>query len=301
MSTDTAPAIRPAATCIDEQLATLHSAIGRLARERADLHRSIYHAAGAREHRGVWSIAGRPGWLSFADVRAIVEEVLAAGGIVRGYYAKDLARFLDRIDAIGAEVDALRAECATLEAVHAAEGWSRFFTVPDGHIHSSTSCHTLRPTTVIGWHPELSGLLEADAVAAFGPTLCTVCYPSAPTEWTAGLPPTVKPGQCEGALVPVVRRAHHPPHLVPVPRRVRPVRRVRRRGQGQGRRPPLRPQARTMTATGLLALFEAPAPAHVPGQLEAFPETREGRAGQQLLALGEFLEKTPQARGVSRR
>lgn len=68
-------------------------------------------------------------------------------------------------------------------------GWSRFFLVAqaNGHIHSSMSCSTCYPTTQYGWLPTLSGLTEADAVAAQGPRLCTVCFPSAPVEWTVGV------------------------------------------------------------------------------------------------------------------
>lgn len=67
-------------------------------------------------------------------------------------------------------------------------GWSRFFLVTSskGHIHSSMSCSTCRPTTSYGWLPELSGRTEADCVAEFGAALCTVCYPSAPVEWVGG-------------------------------------------------------------------------------------------------------------------
>ena len=55
------------------------------------------------------------------------------------------------------------------------------------HIHSSTSCHTLRPTTKIGWLPELSGLTESDAVDEWGEILCSHCFPSAPVAWTIGV------------------------------------------------------------------------------------------------------------------
>ena len=68
-------------------------------------------------------------------------------------------------------------------------GWSRFFIVRNhgGHIHSSLACSTCRPTTEFGWTPELSGLDEAHAVAAYGAILCTVCFPSAPVEFTSGV------------------------------------------------------------------------------------------------------------------
>lgn len=64
--------------------------------------------------------------------------------------------------------------------------WSRFFSVTGGHIHRSTMCPSLRPTTSISWLPELSGETEKDAVEMYGSVLCSKCFPSAPVEWTAG-------------------------------------------------------------------------------------------------------------------
>lgn len=68
-------------------------------------------------------------------------------------------------------------------------GWSRFFLVPGGHIHSSmncSSCNKGNMPTQFSWLPELSGLDEETAVEENGPILCTVCFPSAPVEWTIG-------------------------------------------------------------------------------------------------------------------
>lgn len=65
-------------------------------------------------------------------------------------------------------------------------GWSRFYLVKasNGHIHSSMDCSTCFPTTQFGWLVDVSGLSEAEAVAAHGERLCTVCFPSAPSAWT---------------------------------------------------------------------------------------------------------------------
>jgi hypothetical protein len=67
--------------------------------------------------------------------------------------------------------------------------WSRFFVVPGGHIHESMNCSTCnkegKPTR-FGWLPKLSGLTEKDAVEAHGTILCSVCFPTAPVEWTVG-------------------------------------------------------------------------------------------------------------------
>lgn len=97
---------------------------------------------------------------------------------------------VDRWDALKTEIAAARAEAQPLEAEYDAKPWSRFFLVTNanGHIHSSMTCSTCNPRTRFAWLPELSGLTEKDAVDAHGPRLCTVCYPTAPVEWTAGTP-----------------------------------------------------------------------------------------------------------------
>jgi hypothetical protein len=99
-------------------------------------------------------------------------------GNVRGSLQRHEAATLKLID--------LAAQAEALEATYT--GWSRFFLVTSssGHVHSSTHCQTCRPTTTYGWLPQLSGKDEATAVAELGPTLCSVCFASAPTEWTAG-------------------------------------------------------------------------------------------------------------------
>jgi hypothetical protein len=67
-------------------------------------------------------------------------------------------------------------------------GWTRFFLVKNnnGHIHRTMNCQTCFVTTQFGWLTDLSGLTEKEAVDAYGPLLCTVCFPSAPVEWTIG-------------------------------------------------------------------------------------------------------------------
>ena len=76
---------------------------------------------------------------------------------------------------------------AYVEAETEYEGWSRFFMVIGGHIHSSRNCSTCYPTTAFGWLPQLSGLTEDDAVAEYGSVLCSICYPSAPVDHVGGI------------------------------------------------------------------------------------------------------------------
>lgn len=61
-------------------------------------------------------------------------------------------------------------------------GWERAYIVPDGHIHKTTACHSLYPTTIIAWLPEQSGLSEDEIVEFAGVHACTICYPSAPVD-----------------------------------------------------------------------------------------------------------------------
>jgi hypothetical protein len=98
------------------------------------------------------------------------------------------ARYLDGVGDATARLEAVRAEAAPLEARFEEKPWSRFFLVTNanGHIHSSMHCSTCRISTQFAWLPTLSGLTEKDAVEAHGPLLCSVCFPSAPVEWTVG-------------------------------------------------------------------------------------------------------------------
>lgn len=80
--------------------------------------------------------------------------------------------------------------------------WSRYFAVSGGHIHASASCHSLRPTTRIGWLPELSAESEQEAVSRYGSVLCTFCFPSAPVGWTTGTMKTEAQERRAGTPVP---------------------------------------------------------------------------------------------------
>jgi hypothetical protein len=107
-------------------------------------------------------------------------------GIVPPYDADRPAAALVQRDELQAKLAELETRSDELEATYT--GWSRFFLVTSspGHVHSSMHCSTCRPTTTFGWMPELSGKTEAEAVKELGPTLCSVCFPSAPVDWTTG-------------------------------------------------------------------------------------------------------------------
>lgn len=99
---------------------------------------------------------------------------------------------IHEIKKLGLEIGELDAEFMTRG------GWTRFFTVEDGHVHYARHCRggSIRVTTLVGWNPELSGKTEAEAVEKLGPNLCTHCFPSAPVEWTRGVEKPVDPAYC---------------------------------------------------------------------------------------------------------
>lgn len=107
-------------------------------------------------------------------------------GIIQPYAQDSATECLERRAEYVESLGRLADEIEVLQDAYT--GWSRFFLVTSspGHIHRSMSCSTCRPTTRYGWLPAVSGANEAEAVAEYGPTLCTVCYPSAPTEYTIG-------------------------------------------------------------------------------------------------------------------
>lgn len=99
---------------------------------------------------------------------------------------------LAEAEAIRPTVDAARAAAIKLDA-ELYTGWQRFYLVI--HLHGSQDCSSFKPTTRIGWRPELSGLTEEEAVELAGEALCSKCFPSAPVALTVKpTDPTVCPG-----------------------------------------------------------------------------------------------------------
>lgn len=163
----------------DRRLAELTAAYWAATDRLTDAVDALHRAAGERARTGARAWA-----LTEAQAREQAQRIAADDGQPRWVR--------DRAAAAPGRVDEARsARDAADDAVRAHEvqwrdngRWSRFFVVQGGHIHQSPGCHSLRPTTRLGWLPELSGESEADAVAAHGPTLCTHCFKSAPVEWT---------------------------------------------------------------------------------------------------------------------
>jgi hypothetical protein len=121
----------------------------------------------------------------------------------------DPQKFYDSISHGRSVIARLDAKVAPFHDLYSEHRWSRFFLVlnSNGHIHRDTSCSTCFITTEFGWLPQLSGLTEADAVADQGEILCSVCFPSAPVEWTNGTSNNDKAAKAERAALKADRHA----------------------------------------------------------------------------------------------
>lgn len=154
---------------IDGQIAQALIEMQRVEREITRATDAIHTAAG--DTRGV-----RTGWKMSTDEARLLLTPAAQRDLTRTEVLARIqyARFSGQVEA--------------LQAIYRAHGWTRYYfcTNTNGHIHSDErACPTLRPTTQMAWHPELSGLTGAEVVEQVGPAMCTVCYPDAPAGHTS--------------------------------------------------------------------------------------------------------------------
>lgn len=174
----------------DTQLADLYDAAWALRDRIALLEESAKAMAGATfRYRGRRRVAA----MDAGDAERILHAALtdltgdhAPLPTSAGYRAGQARRCLDELTRRRADLHEIEAQAAPLERLHRDQRWSRFFLVvsSNGHIHASRACSTCRPSTRFGWLPQLSGATEQQAVDAYGPALCSVCFPAAPTAWT---------------------------------------------------------------------------------------------------------------------
>lgn len=187
---------------IDTKLANLHATIARKEAAKISILNTARRIQGERP-------TGQKGWSRTEDevFGNLVRLSLTCEDRVSGNSPIVLLDMLTKVNEMiydaQVDIDFLDAEFTRRG------GWTRFFLVPGGHIHSSTTCSTCYPTTWLGWLPALSGLTEADAVATHGPLLCSVCFPDAPVEWTI----RNKPAGCAGSgSIPVEGTARRTGH-----------------------------------------------------------------------------------------
>src|SRR5690625_3708803 len=148
---------------------------------------ALHRAVGDRKNAsGAWGksdeqvFAAAREWVSLADRGAASE---ATGKQLRKPL-RDAQAARERVERAREQVDGLE------EAFRIRGGWNRAFLVANanGHVHSSTSCSTCRPTTQYAWMTDYSGADEETIVADAGYRACTACYPSAPVGDERSLP-----------------------------------------------------------------------------------------------------------------
>jgi hypothetical protein len=159
---------------IDARLAELDGARAKIEHRVASTVSTIHRYAEGRLARG-------------ASYRLTLTEAIEAGP-EHAYDGQRFASLVASLDEYRSELRPIVDEIVELDSIfRSVGGWTRFFLVPGGHVHSGMNCSTCnngKTATVFGWLPALSGKTEADAVAEHGALLCSVCYPSAPVEWT---------------------------------------------------------------------------------------------------------------------
>jgi len=182
---------------IDVEIARAYEAVWRaqekeeqFAYRLADSIACAAHNAGQREFEYPVPVRrrGRPVLVKTDAVLAHWEN-LADKVDLNDYHWERLPEYVNRLVEARATVEAARLAFDLAEQQY--EGWARFYLVQNngGHIHKERWCQTCNKrgkATRFGWLPELAALTEAEAVAAHGAVLCTVCFPTAPVEWTDG-------------------------------------------------------------------------------------------------------------------
>lgn len=201
--TTTSTEIHTLAVATDRKLAEAHASLDTAHARRQSLVDSAHRYVGDEPKV---TYRGRQQVRTYRMTDAAAIEVARTTGAAKSWNASALGHTLAELDKVDAVIRAGRATIAECGQVYIdAGGWTRFFLVQGGHIHSSMSCSTCNregSLTSFGWLPELSGLTEAEAVAAHGAILCTVCFPSAPVEWTNGREleaAAKKAAQCSGS------------------------------------------------------------------------------------------------------
>lgn len=108
---------------------------------------------------------------------------------------------------IAAQIARLTRTADLLAARYIRAPWTRYYAVPGGHVHSSTSCSSCYPTTQFLRVDVWAGRTAADLVEAAGERACTVCFPWAPVE-TRTRPSTVwAPEESDARQAADARRA----------------------------------------------------------------------------------------------
>lgn len=166
---------------VDTDLAEASMELRRAEQDVARAWANVHDDAG---DRGKWNARRARTELALSHEEALEKAQKVAEDYAATYVGDQVRQGLEKLAKAQEAAEALKSRVSDLNAEY--RGWSRFFLVQntDGHIHRSMHCSTCHLTTQFAWLPDMSGRTEADVVAEHGALLCTVCFPSAPVEWT---------------------------------------------------------------------------------------------------------------------
>jgi hypothetical protein len=118
-------------------------------------------------------------WSKYYELKAQSNDYVKQVKAWRSYRPERSAMYQVKADEFLAKANVYRDEANALNAARYT-GWTRFYLVK--HVHRTDSCSSFRPTTRVGWLPDVSGLTEAEAVEIYGANLCSICFESAPVQ-----------------------------------------------------------------------------------------------------------------------
>lgn len=173
------------------------------------LHRTLGHTRKSR--KDPWtvkqSVTAQPIYATDKDSLKLaidMVDTINQEGTTPATY-RTLSDDVDMVIKYALEVAELELEINKYDEIYISRGgWSRYFSTEGTNFHfhdklNCSSCHKNGIKTRLNWNPELSGATEKEAVDKLGPRMCTICYPSAPVEWTNG--EVIDPTKCAGKPV----------------------------------------------------------------------------------------------------
>jgi hypothetical protein len=144
------------------------------------MHRLADDRSGYRGRTKIWT-------LTEAEVIERIRKLARLGNVLELRAGVRPADLLKQHAELSARIAGLNSDIKAMDETWRAAGWTRWIEClnSDGHIHSWFGCSTLNRglhATQLNWRTDLSGKTQAEAIADFGPRLCSVCFPDAPVD-----------------------------------------------------------------------------------------------------------------------
>lgn len=102
-------------------------------------------------------------------------------GIAQARTRPEHRRDVQHYDINSRYAEATRDRINALKAEYDRRPWTRYYLVPDGHVHTTFACRRDQQTPSV-WLTDHSGATPEQVVSRFGAILCIDCFPDAPPE-----------------------------------------------------------------------------------------------------------------------